>query len=123
MLEYRKFIRRASKKIREISLANNIEKLAQGVGTRILKTTNAIFFDPKTAVANGKRVTYTYLVSPLRPTKSEVYRTRITNSSQFVIVQLISILTHSHNMRDPLLIRAMLSPTSSGKLPLNPQQE
>ena len=67
----------ATSKLWTRSFANELGRLAQGVGDR-LKGTNTCFFIPKSAVPNGRTVTYGRIVVSLRPQKAEVERTRLT---------------------------------------------
>jgi hypothetical protein len=67
----------ATSKLWTRSFANELGRLAQGVGDR-LKGTNTCFFIPKSAVPHGRSVTYGRIVVSLRPQKAEVERTRLT---------------------------------------------
>jgi hypothetical protein len=76
--EYRDLIRDpATKAIWAKSFANELGRLAQGVGGRI-KGTNTCFFIPHHVVPKNKTVTYGRIVVELRPQKEEVERTRLT---------------------------------------------
>lgn len=59
------------------SFANELGRLAQGVGNRITGT-DTIFFIPKTSVPQDRTVTYGRIVCDYRPQKSEPERTRLT---------------------------------------------
>jgi hypothetical protein len=59
------------------SFANELGRLAQGVGDR-LKGTETIFFIPVSAVPKDRKVTYGRIVVSIRPQKDEVERTRLT---------------------------------------------
>ena len=59
-------------------LANDLGRLAQGVGTRMPTGTNNVFFIEKSAIPQGRKVTYARMVASIRPTKSEVNRVRVT---------------------------------------------
>ena len=60
------------------AFANDLGRLAQGVGTRMPKGTNTIVFIPRHAVPHGRDVTYGRLVASIRPTKDETHRVRTT---------------------------------------------
>ncbi len=81
LLEYRQLLR--SPKYQDdwnISSANEFGRLAQGVGGRIEKPTNTIFFKSKSEVPQdrSKEVTYGKIVCSERPQKAEPNRTRLT---------------------------------------------
>ena len=57
-LEYRLLVKGPTKSIWENSFANEIGRLAQGVGTRMPYGTNTILFIPKDKLPTGKTVTY-----------------------------------------------------------------
>ena len=57
-LEYRHLVKEPTKAIWENSFANEIGRLAQGVGTRMPSGTNTIFFISKDKVPAGRTVTY-----------------------------------------------------------------
>ena len=65
------------KEIWHRSYANDLGRLAQGIGNRV-EGTNTVFFIPKSAVPKHKRVTYGKKECTLCPNKAEVYRTRLT---------------------------------------------
>ena len=77
-LEYRHLVKGRTKAIWENSFANEIGRLAQGVGTRMPSGTNTIFFIPKEKVPAGRTVTYGIIVDEIRPQKSETHRSRLT---------------------------------------------
>jgi hypothetical protein len=62
------------------SFANEIGRLAQGVGTRIpaAAATNTIHFVPFTNIPRDRKVTYGRIVCSVRPQKAETHRTRLT---------------------------------------------
>ena len=66
-------MRTPAKKIWETSLANNLGRLAQGVGTRMKKGNINIRFVARRAVPADRKVTYACLVAELRPHKKEVH--------------------------------------------------
>ena len=59
-------------------LANDLGRLAQGLGTRMPTGTNTVFFIPRSAVPVGRTVTYLQLVASIRPHKTETHRVRVT---------------------------------------------
>jgi hypothetical protein len=77
-LEYRALSTGPDKDIWITALANDLGRLAQGIGTRKPSGTNTIFFVKREAVPNDRKVTYGRLVSSLRPTKAETHRVRVT---------------------------------------------
>ena len=77
-LEYIHLIKGPTKAIWENSFANEIGRLAQGVGSRMPSGTNTIFFIPKDKVPAGRTVTYGIIVVERRPLKAETHRTRLT---------------------------------------------
>ena len=76
--EYRHLLRTPAKKVWETALANDLGRLAQGVGTRMPKGNSTIRFVARKAVPQHKKVTYARLVAELRPHKKEVHRVRVT---------------------------------------------
>ena len=56
-LEYSHLMRGPDKDIWKTSLANNLGRLAQGVGTRMPTVTNTVFFIPRSAIPAGRTVT------------------------------------------------------------------
>ena len=77
-LEYRHKIKGTTKAIWENSFANEIGRLAQGVGTRMPSGTNTFFFIPKVKISAGRTETYGRIVAEIRSQKSETHRTRLT---------------------------------------------
>jgi hypothetical protein len=77
-LEYRALSTGPDKSIWITALANDLGRLAQGVGTRMPTGTNTIVFIKRHAVPTGRQVTYGRLVSSIRPTKAETHRVRVT---------------------------------------------
>jgi hypothetical protein len=73
----------ATSKLLTRSVANELGRLAQGVGDQ-LKGTNTCFFIPKSAVPHGRTITYGRIVVSLRPQKAEVERTRLTVGGNLV---------------------------------------
>ena len=62
-LEYMHLVKGPTKAIWENSFANEIGRLAQGVGTKMPSGTNTIFFIPKDKVPAGRTVTYRRIVA------------------------------------------------------------
>ena len=62
----------------ETSFANEIGRLAQGVGTRMPTGNNNLFFLHRHQVPRGKKVTYANPVCDYRPLKDDPYRVRLT---------------------------------------------
>ena len=77
-LEYRHLSKGPNAALWIQALANDLGRLAQGVGTRMPTGTNTIFFISRNQVPIGRKVTYGRLVSSIRPTKSEIHRVRVT---------------------------------------------
>ena len=77
-LEYRNLIRSSNGDTWIRALANDLGRLAQGVGTCMLTGTNTVFFIAKSAIPHGRKVTYARMVASIRPTKAEVNRVRVT---------------------------------------------
>jgi hypothetical protein len=77
-LEYRALSTGPDKSTWITALANDLGRLAQGVGTRMPTGTNTIVFINRHAVPTGRQVTYGRLVSSIRPTKAETHRVRVT---------------------------------------------
>ena len=77
-LEYYHLMRGPDKDIWKTSLANDLGRLAQGVGTRMTTGTNTVFFILRSAVPVGLTVTYLRLVASIRPHKTETHRVRVT---------------------------------------------
>jgi hypothetical protein len=76
--EYRHLIQGPNKNTWTHSFANELGRLAQGVGTRMLSGTNTINFIPKHQVPLNRKVTYGRIVTSIRPQKTEKNRTRLT---------------------------------------------
>jgi hypothetical protein len=77
-LEYRHLSTGPDKDIWIQALANDLGRLAQGIGTRMPTGTNTIHYISRHAVPAGRQVTYGRLVSSIRPNKDEVHRIRVT---------------------------------------------
>ncbi len=74
-LSYRHLIRGPDKALWMNSMANDLGRLAQGVGTRI-SGTNTIFFIPRHKIPSGRKVTYCKQEASIRPNKAETHRVR-----------------------------------------------
>ena len=77
-LEYRHLIRGKTAQLWNTSFANELGRLANGVGIRIPTGTNTIDFIPKSKVPPHKMPTYGRMVCDIRPHKAEIHRTRLT---------------------------------------------
>ena len=67
--EYRHLIKGLDRKIWEISFANELGQLSQGIIT--VKGTNTVIFIPKTQVPKDKKTTYGNIVCKVKPEKEE----------------------------------------------------
>ena len=56
-------------------MANDLGRLAQGMGGRV-KGTDTIFFISKSQVPAGQKITYCQQEATILPNKDEVYRVR-----------------------------------------------
>ena len=77
-LEHRHLIKGPNSQLWEKALANDLGRLAQGVGSRMPNGTNAIFFIHPSSMPKNKKVTCVRLVSSIRPLKTEKHRVRAT---------------------------------------------
>lgn len=77
-LEYRHLIQGPDKDIWIKALANDLGRLAQGVGTRMPTGNSTIFFIHPSEIPTHKKITYGRLVVDIRPLKDEKYRVRLT---------------------------------------------
>ena len=77
-LEYRHLMQGPDCAIWKRALANDIGRLAQGVGTRMPTGNNTIFFVHPSEIPLHKKVTYGRLVVDIRPLKEEKFRVRVT---------------------------------------------
>ena len=77
-LEYRHLVKSAEKEVWQTTLANEFDRLVNGVGKRMHTGTNTMIFRPKSAVPTTAKVTYARLVSKIRPQKSETHPVRMT---------------------------------------------
>jgi len=68
-LEYKDLIKGPTKQTWQKSMANELGRLAQGVGERMPTGTDTIFFIPKSEVPSHKTATYARIVSEIRPQK------------------------------------------------------
>jgi hypothetical protein len=60
------------------SMANEMGRLAQGVGTRMKSGTDTTYFIKRNQVPKGKKVTYANAICDYRPLKDDPYRVRLT---------------------------------------------
>ena len=74
--EYRHLIKGPERRIWEISFANELGQLAQGI--REVKGTNTVMFIPKSKVPKDKKVTYGKIFCEMKPEKEEKERTILT---------------------------------------------
>ena len=65
-----------TKEIWQQALANEIGRLAQGIGD--IKGTNTLCFIPKNEIPNNKKITYANIVCDYRPLNTEKHRVRLT---------------------------------------------
>ena len=77
-LEYYHLTLGPNKDIWKTSLANDLGRLAQGVGTRIPTGTNTVIFIPRPIIAVGRTVTYSQIVASIQPHKNETHHVRVT---------------------------------------------
>jgi hypothetical protein len=75
------------------SFANELGRLAQGVGTRMPTVTNTVFFIKRNEVPNGRVVTYGRVVCTICPQKEEEHRSRVTIGG--------NLLTYPGNVSTP----------------------
>ena len=84
-MEYRHLIRDPHyKKDWDQSCANELGRLAQGLGDKI-KGTNTLIFIAKSKVPPGRTVTYARIVCSVHPEKEETNRTRITCGGNLIL--------------------------------------
>jgi hypothetical protein len=76
--EYRHLVKGPTKDKWIHSFANELGRLAQGVGTRMPKGTETIHFITKQQVPTNRTVTYGRICASIRPQKQETHRTRLT---------------------------------------------
>eukprot|EP00957_Ditylum_brightwellii_P109662 8364670-Ditylum_brightwellii.AAC.1 len=85
-LEFYHLIKSQDKKIWATPMANELGRLAQGVGNRI-KGMDTIIFTKYDQVPQGKLPTHARIVCDIRPQKEETHQTRITVGSNLVNYQ------------------------------------
>ena len=76
MLEYRQLLKK-DPQTWHLSMANEIGRLAQGIGNRI-NGTNTIQFIQKVNIPKDKKVTYAHVIADYRSLKSEPFQTQLT---------------------------------------------
>ena len=74
LLEHYHLIKGPDSSMWKKSLANDLGRLAQGVGTRMKQGTNTISFMHQIIIPKNKKITHVKLVSAIRPLKEEVNR-------------------------------------------------
>ena len=74
LLEHRQLVKGPDRNMWITALANDLGRLAQGVGTRMKKGTNTMFFIHPSKIPKDKKSTYCKLVASIRPLKTEVNR-------------------------------------------------
>jgi hypothetical protein len=77
-LEYRQLSQDPTKDKWIHGFANEIGRLAQGVGTRMPTGTDTIHFIQREQVPSDRKVTYGRIVATIRPQKAETHRVRLT---------------------------------------------
>ena len=78
MIKYQHLIRVPNGNTWVNALANDLGRLAQGVGTHMPTGTNTVLFVAKSSIHHGRKVTYAQLVATIQPTKSEVNRVHVS---------------------------------------------
>ena len=59
-------------------MANEMGRLAQGIGTRMKSSTDTTYFIKRSQVPNDKKVPYANTICDYRPFKDDPYRVRLT---------------------------------------------
>ena len=76
-LDLRQLLPGPNKSTWRTSLANNLGRLTQDVGTCMPCGTNTVFFLPKSSVPSNCKVTYARMVATIRPHKNKVNRVHV----------------------------------------------
>jgi hypothetical protein len=76
--EYRHLSKGSKKATWMCLFANELGRLAQGIGVRMPTNTNTVFFLGKEKVPHGRNATYGRIVASNRPQKTEMHCTRLT---------------------------------------------
>lgn len=76
--EYKHLIQGPDKELWTTSFANELGRLAQGVGSRMPTGTKTVFFINKLQVPKGRKATYGRIIVGICPEKKETHRTRLT---------------------------------------------
>jgi hypothetical protein len=76
--EYQHLMKGIKKDIWTRVFANELGRLAQGVGNRMKTGRKTIFFIPKHAVPSNRKVTYGHIVATIRPQKAETHHVHLT---------------------------------------------
>ena len=77
-LDLRQLLQGTNKSTWLTSLANDLVRLTQGVGTRMPRGTNNVFYVPKSSGPAECKVTYACMVTTIRPHKNKVKRVHVT---------------------------------------------
>ena len=77
-MDLRQLLQGPNKSIWRNSLANDLDRLTQVVGTCMPCGTNTVFYVPKSSVPADRKVTYAHMVATILPHKTEVNRVRVT---------------------------------------------
>ena len=77
-LEYWHLIRGSDGNTWVRALANDLGRLAQGVGNRMPTGTNTVFFFAKSSIPHDRKVTYAQIIATIRPAKSEINCVHVT---------------------------------------------
>ena len=77
-MDLRQLLQGPNKSIWRTSLANNLGRLTQCVGTHMPCGTNTVFYVPKYRFPVNRKVTYARMVATIHPHKTEVNRVRVT---------------------------------------------
>ena len=78
LLECRHLIKGTDKEMWYRDLANDVGRLVQGAGARMMTWTNTVFFTHPGENPKHKKRSYCELVATIRPTKTKVNRVRAT---------------------------------------------
>ena len=77
-LDLRKLLQNPNKSIWRTSLANDLGRPTQGVGTCMPFGTNTVFYVAKSSIPANCKVAYAHMVATIRPHKTEVNRVHVT---------------------------------------------
>ena len=82
-LEYNALMKGPTATTWQTSFANELGRLANGIGARMPTGTNTLAFIPKFLVPKGKVVTYGNLVCDIKPNKKETHRSRLSTHGRW----------------------------------------